>query len=195
MAEPGIRWDEQDLQIYQKVVRKRPATFSTAACYSIPEGDATLFAPDDLKGNMEEQMIEKIRRHSSRTSWIVLAAALVFAFTVGGTAFSQTSTVVPAQPTPVAGAPTPHPIANFNRFLENHPRVARELAHNPKLIDNKRFVQNHPQLESFLKNHPEARRDFRQHPEKFMRAERKFDKRQDRRQQERQERKQRRQGW
>jgi hypothetical protein len=65
--------------------------------------------------------------------------------------------------------------ARFDGFLDNHPDVARELRKNPGLVDNREYVENHPELREFLKAHPEVREDLRQHPRAFMNRERQYE--------------------
>jgi len=45
----------------------------------------------------------------------------------------------------------------MDRFLDNHPNVARQLHENPSLINDREFVNNHPGLREYLQNHPDAR--------------------------------------
>lgn len=67
--------------------------------------------------------------------------------------------------------------AKGDRFLDSHPEIAQQLRKDPSLIDNKQFVESHPQLEQFLKTHPEVRKDWKEHPKAFMKRERQFDRR------------------
>ena len=69
----------------------------------------------------------------------------------------------------------PHPLANTDRYLDQHPEVAQQLKANPQLVDNRQYVQNHPGLHEFLENHPDARAQWRSHPYKFMRREDRYD--------------------
>lgn len=55
--------------------------------------------------------------------------------------------------------------ADTNRFLQGHPNMAKELAKNPDLINNKEYLAQHPQLHSFLNDHPEIRNEWQAHPE------------------------------
>ncbi len=66
-------------------------------------------------------------------------------------------------------------LGRFDRFLDSHPKVAEELRKDPKLIDNKEFVENHPELREFLKNHPRVREDLKEHPRAFMGRERHYE--------------------
>src|SRR5580704_3698237 len=62
-------------------------------------------------------------------------------------------------------------VVDMGQFLRDHPEVAEQLQKDPKLIDNKRFVDDHPQLHQFLAEHPHVREQFDQHPYAFMRDE------------------------
>jgi hypothetical protein len=65
----------------------------------------------------------------------------------------------------------PRPLANTDRYLDRHPEVAQQINANPRLIDNRQYVDNHPGLHEFLENHPEARRDWKSHPYRFINRE------------------------
>jgi hypothetical protein len=41
----------------------------------------------------------------------------------------------------------------FNRFLINHPQIARDLRQNPELIYDPRYRARHPELKEFLASH------------------------------------------
>jgi hypothetical protein len=56
-------------------------------------------------------------------------------------------------------------------YLDQHQEVAQQLASNPDLIDNPRYLANHPGLQEYLNSHPGIRQDLRQHPYKFMKSE------------------------
>jgi hypothetical protein len=56
-------------------------------------------------------------------------------------------------------------VGRTDQFLQNHPKVAQELANNPKLIDNKEYLAQHPQLNNYLNSHPEIRTAWQAHPE------------------------------
>jgi hypothetical protein len=73
-------------------------------------------------------------------------------------------------------------LATMDQFLDKHPEIAEQLNKDPKLIDDKKWVAGHPQLQQFMADHPEIRQQFDEHPYAFMRAEDRFDARTDRRQ-------------
>ncbi len=68
-------------------------------------------------------------------------------------------------------------IANADAgFFDSHPNLSKRLAADPTLIDNKQFVDHHPELHSYLETHPNVRAEFRNHPYKFMHREAQYDK-------------------
>ena len=67
-----------------------------------------------------------------------------------------------------AMAQTPTEITNFNRYLDNHPAVAQQLAANPSLANNPQFLGNHPGLQNFLNTHPGVSSSLRTTPGQFM---------------------------
>ncbi len=70
-------------------------------------------------------------------------------------------------------------LANMDRFLDSHREIAEQLRKDPSLIDNRRWVANHPALQEFLQTHPGVREEFRENPNAFMRQEERFDRRED----------------
>jgi hypothetical protein len=72
-------------------------------------------------------------------------------------------------------------VVNMNQFLDKHPEVAEQLQKNPKLIDDPKWVANHPALQQFLADHPGVRQQFDEHPYAFMRDEDRYQRWEDRR--------------
>ncbi|HZW79317.1 MAG TPA: hypothetical protein VFF50_02490 [Candidatus Deferrimicrobiaceae bacterium] len=66
-------------------------------------------------------------------------------------------------------------LANMDQFLDKHPEVAEQLQKHPKLIDDQKWVANHPELQHFLADHPGVRQEFDEHPYAFMRDEDRYD--------------------
>jgi len=64
---------------------------------------------------------------------------------------------------------------NFDRYLDDHPNVARELRNNPNLINNPNYLAQHPSLQGFLKNHPGVNEEIRENPAQFMNRENRFE--------------------
>jgi hypothetical protein len=70
---------------------------------------------------------------------------------------------------------TPREVAVMNQFLDKHPEIAEQLQKDPKLIDDHKWVADHPALQTFLADHPEVRQQFDEHPYAFMRDEERYD--------------------
>jgi hypothetical protein len=48
--------------------------------------------------------------------------------------------------------------------LQEHPKVSTELQRNPNLVNNKKYLDKHDDLETFMKRHPDVRREIVHHP-------------------------------
>jgi hypothetical protein len=59
-------------------------------------------------------------------------------------------------------------LVRMDQFLDKHPEIAEQLQKDPKLIDDQKWVANHPELQQFMKSHPEVRQQFDEHPYAFM---------------------------
>jgi phage-related protein len=63
--------------------------------------------------------------------------------------------------------------------MDSHPEIAEQLRRDPSLVNNKQFVDNHPDLQQFLAQHPGVREEYTENPNGFMRQEQRFDRRED----------------
>src|ERR1700730_896026 len=45
-----------------------------------------------------------------------------------------------------------------DEFLDSHPDVRNDLTHNPRLVDNREYVRNHPGLDTYMREHPNMHR-------------------------------------
>jgi hypothetical protein len=70
-------------------------------------------------------------------------------------------------------------LGEFDRFMDSHRETAEQLRKDPSLIDNRQFVDSHPELRTFLQDHPQVRDEIRQDPNSFMHQEERFDSRED----------------
>ena len=52
----------------------------------------------------------------------------------------------------------------WNEFANQHPKVARELAAKPKLINDDGYAKKHPALEAFFSAHPDIRQAMAENP-------------------------------
>jgi hypothetical protein len=74
-------------------------------------------------------------------------------------------------------------VARFDQFLDSHREIAEQLRRDPNLVNNRDFVQKHPELQTFLQEQPGIRNQIRENPDAFMRRENNFDRREDARDQ------------
>lgn len=65
--------------------------------------------------------------------------------------------------------------ARADHYFDQHPKLARQLQNNPKLVDNPKYMANHPGFYDYLQKHPEIRQDIKQNPYAFQRRQRQFE--------------------
>jgi hypothetical protein len=65
-------------------------------------------------------------------------------------------------------------MADFTRFVDSHREVGEQLRRDPSLVDNRQFVENHPDLQDYLRNNPGVRDQLTQDPNAFMQREQQF---------------------
>ena len=70
-------------------------------------------------------------------------------------------------------------LRNLHQFLEEHPRIARDLRTNPSLINDRRWVDRNDPMQNFLKDNPRIRRELRENPGRVMTWERNLNARAD----------------
>ncbi len=59
-------------------------------------------------------------------------------------------------------------VASFDRYLDRHPEVARQLAARPDLVNDPRFLAAHPGFRGFMAGHPGVREEIHESPGRFM---------------------------
>jgi phage-related protein len=64
---------------------------------------------------------------------------------------------------------------NFDRFLDSHQAIEKDLRSNPGLVKDSAYLSAHPELKEFLANHPGVREEIRENPRGFMNRERHFE--------------------
>ena len=70
----------------------------------------------------------------------------------------------------VLGTPAPawsslrDEMRQFHDFLQDHPKVSTELRANPNLVNSKKYLNKHDDLEKFLKRHPGVKHEILDHP-------------------------------
>jgi ABC-type taurine transport system substrate-binding protein len=60
--------------------------------------------------------------------------------------------------------------ANFGQFLGGHANIAQQISKDPSLLNNREFMENHPELQEYLKTHPAAQAELKQNPEAFLQS-------------------------
>ena len=75
-------------------------------------------------------------------------------------------------------------LARFDQFLDKHREISEQLRKDPSLVDNREFLNNHPELEAYLHDHPGVRDQIKADPNGFMHAEDRFDRHEDTRNRE-----------
>lgn len=66
-------------------------------------------------------------------------------------------------------------VAEMDRFFDSHEDIAKALAANPSLVENKSFLSAHPALQEFLASHHEVQQIFVQNPTLFMNLEARYE--------------------
>jgi len=85
---------------------------------------------------------------------------------------------MPAMTTP-DGDTTRAELAGFDQFLDGHREISEQLRKDPSLVNQGRFVKDHPALRDYLQDHPGVREELKENPSVFMRREGNFDRRED----------------
>jgi len=57
-------------------------------------------------------------------------------------------------------------IREFHMFLRDHPRIASELRANPRLVYNRRYLDERERLARFLRGRPGLRQEIAQNPDR-----------------------------
>ena len=55
-------------------------------------------------------------------------------------------------------------LKTWNDFASQHPKVARELAYKPRLINDDSYAKKHPELDAFFSAHPDIREAMAKNP-------------------------------
>lgn len=55
----------------------------------------------------------------------------------------------------------------YEGYLYEHPDVAHQLAANPSLLDDPKYVAAHPGLQEYINTHPDIRTEMKRHPYSF----------------------------
>ena len=70
-------------------------------------------------------------------------------------------------------------LANFDQFLDSHREIAEQVREDPSLLDNQKFLKDHPDLQRYLWNHPGVREEVKENPTAFVHAENRYERQED----------------
>lgn len=59
------------------------------------------------------------------------------------------------RPTPAPTPANPKQVADFDKLLDQHPDIARQLAQHPQLLRQPQFLNSHPALREYVSKNPE----------------------------------------
>lgn len=59
-------------------------------------------------------------------------------------------------------------LKTWNDFAANHPKVAKELAYKPALINDGAYAKSHPKLDEFFSAHPDIRQAMAANPGNYV---------------------------
>jgi hypothetical protein len=111
-----------------------------APSYPIGRGDACAHSP-------EKEKHMTVAKQPLMTFFAGLITAAVL-FTAPGIAWSSVR----------------DEIQQFHVFLREHPKVSTDLRMNPNLVNNRKYLEKHDDLEKFLKRHPAVKNEILRHP-------------------------------
>ncbi|HKV38597.1 MAG TPA: trypsin-like peptidase domain-containing protein [Blastocatellia bacterium] len=86
-----------------------------------------------------------LKNHGRWTDILRMAMAAAFVLCSSPFVLSRTGPDTPGQH---------YRLKTFEKFLEQHPSIAADLAKNPSLIKDPRYIAEHPELKQFLHDHP-----------------------------------------
>jgi phage-related protein len=66
-------------------------------------------------------------------------------------------------------------VASMDRFLDSHREIAEQLRKDPSLVNNAKFLHNHPALQTYLQQNPNVHEEIMENPSAFMQQEQGFE--------------------
>lgn len=102
------------------------------------------------------------------------SSALIALFAIGAPAWAQstgaqsTTTTNDANQNPQDNPILRQEVTQFDQFMDAHREIGAQVTKDPSLLDNRQYLQDHPELQTFLNNHPEIRQAVKQSPSAFM---------------------------
>ena len=109
--------------------------------------------------------------HTHKLALAILTIVLV----LGMASFAGAQQNPPSTPPAKDNDTTRGELRNFDRFLDSHPAIAKDLKGNPNLVNDANYLSQHPELKEFLNNHPGVREEIKENPKGFMNREARFE--------------------
>jgi len=66
-------------------------------------------------------------------------------------------------------------IASFDRFLDGHPVIEKELAADPTRVNDANYLESRPDLQDYLNDHPRMKAELQENPNYVMRSQSRFE--------------------
>ncbi|HKV53275.1 MAG TPA: hypothetical protein VJN94_01420 [Candidatus Binataceae bacterium] len=101
------------------------------------------------------------------------SAALILGALCAVPAMAQTATGVP-NPNTYYGRHHPF-VERSDTYFDSHPEEEEALRKHPDLVDNHKWMKNHPDLQAYLASHPGVRHRIKSDPSAFMHREHRYD--------------------
>jgi hypothetical protein len=105
------------------------------------------------------------------TKWLTFAGSLTIGLSLLMPAVGVAQTEPAATPdahTPEQGRQADH---SFGELLGQHPEMREELNKNPNLVNDPKYVANHPELQQYMQQHPDIAQHLKAHPQQVMHRE------------------------
>jgi|SRR5579862_7150879 hypothetical protein len=68
--------------------------------------------------------------------------------------------------------------ASFDNYLDQHPQQQKDLMQNPNLINDPKYMAEHPELHQYLQSHPHLAEQLKNNPKQVMNREQHYDQKQ-----------------
>lgn len=126
---------------------------------------AVMFLPGLATGALQATNNQQAADKPAASSAGNLQASTSPGTTPSSGANSITANAAAASQRPPETDATREDLANFDRFLDTHPVLERELGSNPSLVNDPTYVQREPDLQIFLNHHPAVKAHLERNPQ------------------------------
>ena len=104
--------------------------------------------------------------------WLTFAGSLALGTLLLTPVLGQAQTAPAATPDQMQdGRQADH---SFGELLGQHPELREQLNKNPNLVNDPKFVSEHPELQQYMQQHPKIADHLKAHPDQVMHREQRF---------------------